>query len=100
MITRPGRRCQDCQLQQGSRRQLRRHQREAHRPARPPAPTRLAHALRAMHREQIYAMECLMWLLQPAEAVPLTWVRTPCGHQLVGWYLPATIENPRRTSST
>lgn len=44
---------------------------EAH-PARVPALIRLARALRAMHREQVYAMECLLRLSQPPEADPLT----------------------------
>ena len=47
------------------------------RPARAPALIRLARALRAMHREQVYAMECLLRLSQPPEADPLTWIRNP-----------------------
>ena len=92
--------CQDCQLRLGSRWNLRRHRRQAHRPVRPPALIRLAHALRAMHHEQVYAMECLLRLAQPPEAGPLTWVRTPSGDQLAGWYLPARTENGSRDGGT
>ena len=45
-------------------------------------------------------MECLMRLTQPPEAGPLIWTRTPTGHELADWYLPAQIENGRRTGST
>ena len=45
-------------------------------------------------------MECLMRLTQPPEAGLLIWTRTPTGHQLAGWYLPAQIVNGRRTGST
>ena len=61
---------------------------EAH-PARVPALIRLARALRAMHREQVYAMECLLRLSQPPEADPLTWIRTRSGYHLAGRYLPS-----------
>ena len=42
---------------------------EAH-PARVPALIRLARALRAMHREQVYAMECLLRLSEAAGSRP------------------------------
>jgi hypothetical protein len=61
---------------------------EAH-PARVPALIRLARALRAMHREQVYAMECLLRLSQPPEADPLTWIRTRSGYHLADRYLPS-----------
>jgi hypothetical protein len=53
-----------------------------------------------MRCEQAYAMECLMRLTQPPEAGLLIRTRTPTGHQLAGWYLPAQIVNGRRTGST
>ena len=59
------------------------------RAARVPALIRLARALRTMHREQAYAMECLLRLSQPPEADPLTWIRTRSGYQLAGRYLPS-----------
>ena len=59
------------------------------RTARVPVLIRLARALRAMHREQVYAMECLLRLSQPPEADPLTWIRTRSGYQLAGRYLPS-----------
>jgi hypothetical protein len=92
-------RCPDCRLQFGSRRELRRHRREAHRPARPSALIRLADALRVMHREQVYAMECLLRLRQPPEAGPLTWVRTPSCCQLAGWYRPQGPRTPAATAA-
>ena len=54
-----------------------------------PALIRLARALRAMHREQVYAMECLLRSSQPPEADPLTWIRTRSGYCLAGRYLPS-----------
>jgi hypothetical protein len=59
------------------------------RPTRLPALTRLARALRAMHHEQVHAMECLIRLSPPPEADPLTWIRTRSGYHLAGRYLPS-----------
>ena len=59
------------------------------RTARVPALIRLARALRAMHHEQVYAMECLLRLSQPPQADPLTWIRTRGGYHLAGRYLPS-----------
>ena len=49
---------------------------------------RLARVLRAMHQEQVYAMECLLRVSQPPQADPLTWIRTLSGYRLAGRYLP------------
>jgi len=68
------------------------------RPARLPALIRLARALRTMHHEQVYAMECLLRLSQPPEADPLTWIRTRSGYHLAGRYLPA--RGPGRPAAT
>jgi hypothetical protein len=95
MITHHTWRCQGCRLRFACRRELRRHRREAHWPIRPPAIVRLARALRAVHREQVYAMECLLRPSQLPTADPLTWVTTPSGYQLVGCYLLAGIKDPR-----
>ena len=89
MTTQHVRPCRSCQLRFASRSELARHRREAHRPARPPALIRLARALRAMHHEQVYAMECLLRLSQPPEADPLTWIRTRSGYHLAGRHLPS-----------
>ena len=88
MITQQARRCPRCQQELASRRDLARHQRETHPSARPPALVRLARALRAMHEEQVYAMECLLRLTPAPEADPLTWIRTRTGYSLAGRYLP------------
>jgi uncharacterized C2H2 Zn-finger protein len=88
MIAQQARRCPSCQQRFASRRDLTRHQRETHPSARPPTLIRLARALRALHQEQIYAMECLMRLTPAPEADPLTWIRTRSGYSLAGRYLP------------
>jgi hypothetical protein len=89
MIMPEARPCPSCQLQFATHSELTRHRREIHPPARPPALIRLTRALRAMHQEQVYAMECLLRLSQPPEADPLTWIRTRSGYHLAGRYLPA-----------
>ncbi len=100
MITQEARRCPSCRLQFATRGELRRHRREIHPPARPPALTRFARALRAMHQEQVYAMECLLRLSPPPEADPLTWIRTRSGYHLAGRYLPAQPGQASRNGRT
>lgn len=101
MIIQQARRCPSCQQEFGSRRDLTRHQREAHSSARPHVLIRLARALRAVHQELELASECLLRIRQPPEADPLIWVRTPVGYRLAGYYLPpsrggspATVPDP------
>jgi hypothetical protein len=91
--------CNGCQLRFASRSELTRHRREAHRPARPPALVRLARVLRAMHQEQVYAMECLLRVNQPLQAGLLTWIRTLRGYRLAGRYLPPRPGQPSRHST-
>jgi hypothetical protein len=86
----------NCQLRFASRSELASHRREAHRPARQPALIRLARVLRAMHQEQVYAMECLLRVSQPSQADPLTWILTRSGYQLAGRYLPPRPGQPSR----
>ena len=88
MITQQARRCPSCPQQFASGHNLTRHQRQTHPSARPPALIRLARALRALHQEQVYAMECLMRLTPAPEADLLTWIRTRTGYSLAGRYLP------------
>jgi hypothetical protein len=99
MITQQPRRCPSCQRPFTSRCELTRHQRETHPPARPPALLRLARAPRAMHQEQVYAMECLLSLTPPPEADPLTWIRTRAGYCLAGQYLPTPPGQAGRNSA-
>jgi hypothetical protein len=88
MITPESRPCPGCQLQFATSSELTRHRREIHPLARPHALIPFAHALRAMHQEQVYAMECLLRVSQRPEADPLTWIRTRSGYHLAGQYLP------------
>jgi hypothetical protein len=100
MINQEARSCPSCQLQFATRSELTRHRREIHPPARPPALIRLARALRAMHQEQVDAMECLLRPSQPPEADPLTWIRTRNGYLLAGRYLPARAGQASRNGRT
>jgi hypothetical protein len=99
MITENAHRCAGCQPGFDSRQELRMHRRKAHRPTPPPLLIRLAHALRAMHQEQVYAMECLLRLSRPPQADSLTWIRTRHGYCLTGWYLPARPLQPTATEA-
>jgi hypothetical protein len=51
-----------------------------------------------MHKEQVYAMECLLRVSQPPQADPLTWILTRSGYQLAGRHLLlATYLSAHRT---
>jgi hypothetical protein len=99
MIAQQARRCLSCPQRFASRRDLTRHQRQTHPSTRPPALIRLACALRALHQEQVYAMECLMRLTPAPEADPLTWIRTRTGYCLAGRYLPTPPEQAGHISA-
>jgi hypothetical protein len=57
------------------------HHGEDQPPTRPSLLIRLARALRAMHQEQVYAMECLLRLTPAPQADPLTWIWTRGGRR-------------------